>query len=397
MIFLVEEKLPKISRRASSIALSGIRKIVEYAKGLHDVIFLNVGEPDFSTPEHIREAARKAMEEGFTHYTPIQGIPELREAIAEKLRSESGIDVDPNSEVLVTAGAQSAFFAVCQALIDEGDEVIVQDPFYPAYEVALRLVGARIVRVPLEEHRNFVVNPEDIEEKITKKTKVIVLISPNNPTGSVLDEGTLKRISEVARDNDLIVISDEIYEKITYDGVVNRSIISFPGMEGRTVIINSFSKTYAMTGWRVGFVVAPEEIMKSIVKVHHTMNICACSVSQKAALAALTGPQDCVVEMVREYDKRRREIVKLLNEIPGFACQMPKGAFYVFPNIKFFNKPSMEFAKFLITDVGVVTVPGSAFGENGEGHLRLSYATSLENIREALIRMKNSVEKLTRS
>lgn len=384
--------LSKTSKRASSISLSGIRKIAEYARGLRNGMFLNVGEPDFTTPEHIKEAAKKAMEGGFTHYTPIQGIPELREAIAEKLRSENGIDVETNSEILITAGAQSAFFATCQALIDQGDEVIVQDPFYPAYEVALRLVGAKIVRAPLKEHKYFVVEPEDIEEKITKKTKVIILISPNNPTGSVLEKNTLKRISEVVRDNDLVVISDEIYEKIIYDGVVNHSVISVPSMEERTVIINSFSKTYAMTGWRVGFLVACKEIMENIVKVHHTMNICACAVSQKAALAALTGPQDCVVEMVREYDERRKEIVNLLNEIPGFTCQMPKGAFYVFPSINLFKTSSMEFAKFLIEDAGVVTVPGSAFGENGEGHLRLSYATSLENIREALSRIKNSAK-----
>jgi len=212
--------------------------------------------------------------------------------------------------------------------------------------------------------------------------------------GSVLEKNTPRRISEAVRDNDLVVISDEVYEKITYDGVVNHSVISVPSMEERTVIINSFSKTYAMTGWRVGFVVACKEIMENIVKVHHTMNICACAVSQKAALAALTGPQDCVVEMVREYDERRKEIVNLLNEIPRFTCQMPKGAFYVFPSIKLFKTSSMEFAKFLIKDAGVVTVPGSAFGENGEGHLRLSYAASLENIREALSRIKNSAEKL---
>jgi len=384
----------KVPKRISTIPLSGIRQVLEYAKGLRDVIFLNVGEPDFITPEHIKEAAKKAIDEGFTHYTSIWGLPELRQAIAEKLRNENGIDADADSEILITAGAQPAFFAVCQTLIESGDEVIVQDPFYSSYEVTLRVVGAKIIPVLTKERKDFTIDPEDIEAKITNKTKMIVLISPNNPTGNVLDKNTLKAISEIAQDHDLMVVSDEIYEKITYDGVRNYSIGSISDMKERTVTINSFSKTYAMTGWRVGFIAADKEIMKDIVKVHHTMNVCASAISQKAAVAALNGPQDCVNEMVMEYNRRRKEIVSLANEIPRFRCLMPKGAFYIFPNVEAFQMPSMELAKHLIKEARVVTVPGSAFGGGGEGHLRLSYAASLEKIREGLGRIKETMEKL---
>ncbi|MDH5266076.1 MAG: pyridoxal phosphate-dependent aminotransferase [Candidatus Bathyarchaeota archaeon] len=377
-----------MSKRVSSVPLSGVRKIMEYAKGLQDIIPLNIGEPDFVTPKHIREAAKKSIDEGFTHYTTIKGIPEIRRAIAEKLMNENKMDVDPENEILVTAGTQAAFSAVCQALLDPGDEVIVQDPFYSGYEVALRIAGAKIVPVSVREQKYFAINPNEIKEKVTDKTKMVVLISPNNPTGNVLNKHTLNEISDIANDHDLLVVSDEIYEKITYDDVVNYSIGSIPGMEDRTITINGFSKTYAMTGWRIGFVTACEKLMGNISKVHHSMNVCACSISQRAALVALTGPQDCVTKMVKEYDKRRREITNLLNKTPGFECKIPKGAFYVFPNVKQFKMSSMELAKLLIKKARVVTVPGSAFGKNGEGYLRLSYATSLEKIREALARIK---------
>ena len=383
-----------MSKRVSSVTLSGVRKIMEYARGMQDVILLNIGEPDFVTPRHIREAAKKSIDEGFTHYTTIEGIPELREAIAEKLKSENRLYVDFESEILITAGAQAAFFAVCQALLDPGDEVIVQDPFYSGYEVALRVAGAKIVSVPVKEQKGFAIDPNEIKEKITDKTKMVILISPNNPTGNVLDKHTLNAIADIAQDHDLLVVSDEIYEKITYDDPVTYSIGSIPGMEDRTITINGFSKAYAMTGWRIGFIAACKEIMGNIRKVHHAMNVCACSISQRAALAALTGPQDCVAEMVREYDKRRREITSLLNEIPGFRCQMPRGAFYVFPNVKHFKMSSMELAKLLIKNARVVTVSGTAFGRNGEGYLRLSYAASLEIIREALARMKEALKRL---
>ena len=333
-------------------------------------------------------------DEGFTHYSSIWGFMELREAVSEKLKREQGIDVDAESEVLITAGAQPAFFASCQTIINPGDEVIVHDPFYPSYEVTLRVVGAKIIRVPMKKQEGFTLDPHEIEERVSDKTKAIVIISPNNPTGTILDKDTLKAISEISEDHNLVVISDEIYEKIVYDGEKHVSIASFDNMKERTIIINSFSKTYAMTGWRVGFVVADKEVMKHIVKVHHTMNVCASSISQKAALAALKGPQDCVEQMVREYNRRREEIIRLANKIPGFKCHIPKGAFYIFPNVEFLKMSSMELAKYLIKEARVVTVPGSAFGPTGEGHLRLSYATSLDNIKEGMLRIKEAIEKL---
>jgi aminotransferase len=388
------EGMPKIPERIAEIPLSGIRQIMEYAKGIPDIIYLNIGEPDFVTPQHIKDAAKKALDEGYTHYSPIWGFPELREAVADKLRTEQGIDLNAETEVLITAGAQPAFFATCQAILEPGDEVIVHDPFYSSYDVTLRVVGAKIIRVPLKEERDFTLDPEEVKEKISRKTKAIVLISPNNPTGSILGKDTLRAISEIAEDYDLFVISDEIYEKILYDGEKHISIASFDGMKERTIIINSFSKTYAMTGWRVGFVVASKEVMKHIAKVHHTMNVCASAISQKAALAALKGPQDCVKEMVSEYEKRRNEIFHLANEIRGFKCRKPKGAFYIFPSFQLRNMSSMELAKYLITEAKVVTVPGSSFGESGEGHLRISYATSIEKIRIGMSRIKEAVEKL---
>jgi aminotransferase len=386
--------MPKIPERIVHIPLSGIRQIMEYAKGIADVVYLNIGEPDFATPQHIKDAAKKAIDEGYTHYSPIWGFPELREAVADKLKREQRIDVSAESEVLITAGAQPGFFASCQAILEPGDEVIVHDPFYSSYEVTLRVIGARIVRIPLKEDRDFTLDPEEVKEKISEKTKAIVLISPNNPTGTILGKDTLKAISEIAKDYDLIVISDEIYEKILYNGEKHVSIASFDGMKERTIIINSFSKTYAMTGWRVGFLATSKDIMKHIAKVHHTMNVCASAISQKAALAALRGSQECINEMVNEYDKRRNEIFRLANEIRGFKCYKPKGAFYIFPRFQLHKMSSMELAKYLIIEARVATVPGSSFGESGEGHLRISYAASIEKIKIGMNRIKEAIEKL---
>ncbi|MEM3702888.1 MAG: pyridoxal phosphate-dependent aminotransferase [Candidatus Bathyarchaeia archaeon] len=386
--------MPKVSERIASIPLSGIRQIMEYAKGIRDIIYLNIGEPDLATPQHIKDAGKRAIDEDFTHYTPLGGFPELRQAIADKLKIEHNIEVDPESEVLITAGAQPGFFSSCGAILEAGDEVIVHEPFYPSYEVTLRVIGAKIVKVPLKEEEGYTLDIQKVEEKISEKTRAIILNSPNNPTGAVFRKDSLKAIAEIAKDHDLIVISDEVYEKLVYDGEKHISIASFDGMKERTIIVNSFSKTYAMTGWRIGFVVACRDVMKHISKVHHTMNVCASAISQRAAIAALRGSQKCVEEMVNEYAKRRDEIVRLVNEIKGFTCQKPKGAFFIFPNIKSYKMPSMEIAKYLIKEAGVVTVPGSSFGESGEGHIRISYAASIENIRRGMTRIKEAVEKL---
>lgn len=385
----------RVSDRALSFPISSIRRVEGYAKGLTDVIRLNIGQPDRVTPEHIREAAKRAIDEGFTRYTSVLGIPELRMAIAEKLERENDVEVNWESEVLVTAGAQAALFSTIYALVNPGEEVILQGPSYPVYETAVRLAGGKVVYVPQREELNFSIDPEDVEKAVTPRTKLLIIISPNNPTGSVIDKSRLEAIAETVAKNDLLVISDEIYEKFVYDDTRFNSISSFPDMKEKTIIVNSFSKTYAMTGWRVGYVAADRFLIDHIKKVHHSVNICASSISQRAALAALTGPQKCVKEMVQEYDSRRRKIVEGLNEIEGVKCLMPRGAFYVFPNVKEFNRTSEEVAIYLAREAKVLTVPGSGFGNYGEGYLRLSYGLGYKQ--EAVDRIKTAMEKLIQS
>lgn len=385
-----------ISDRVLSIPLSSIRRVEQYAreKGIKDIIKLNIGEPDFSTPEHIREAAKKALDEGFTHYTSINGIPELREAIAEKIKEERGVDINPETEVMVTAGGQAALFATIHALINPGDEVIMPDPYYPVYKIAVDFAGGKVKSIPQKEELNFEIDPNELEGAISERTKLIVLISPNNPTGGVYSKSTLEKIAEIAKENDLLVISDEVYEKFIYDDIKFYSIISVSDMKDRTIIINSFSKTYAMTGWRIGYIVANKEIIDAVKKVHHPINICANSISQKAALAALTGPQDCVKEMINEFNKRRKYIIRSLGSIKGIKCSIPRGAFYVFPNIRIFGMSSEDLVKFLIEKARVMTVPGSGFGRYGEGHIRIAYTNSLDKIMEGIERIKSALESL---
>ncbi|NIM46037.1 MAG: aminotransferase class I/II-fold pyridoxal phosphate-dependent enzyme [Nitrososphaeria archaeon] len=384
----------KISDRSLSVSISGIRKIAQFAKGVEDIIPMNLGEPDFSTPDYIRKAAKKAIDEGFTHYTTPLGIPELREAIAERTEQERGFEVNPKSEVLVTAGTSAAFYSIVHALLNPGDEIIVPDPCYPSYMIGIQLTGGKAVPVPLEEEKEFNIDPQAVEEKITARTKAILIVSPDNPTGAVMNKDTLEAIAEIARRHDVITISDELYEKIVYDGAKSYSIAALPEMKERTVTINGFSKTYAMTGWRIGYIIANKVIIDNARKIHHPFTVCATSISQKAALAALEGPQDFFQDMLKKYDERRKYLIKGLNDITGVKCQMPKGAFYAFPNVKSFKQPSMEIVKYIIKEGRVLTVPGSAFGKNSEGYIRLSYATSLEKIKEALPRIREALNKL---
>jgi len=386
----------KIAKRALEVTRSPFQVIAEYARSLKlkDAIFLNVGEPDFTTPKHIIEAAKRALDEGFTHYSADRGFPELRQAIAEKLHKERGIDVNPADEVIVTAGGAEANWVTLMALVNPGDEVLIPSPYYPPFSIVVHLAGGVPVPVPLREELGFAWDPEDVKRKVTTKTKILLVNSPNNPTGGVLDEECIKALAETAQEHDLIVVSDEVYEAFIYDGKKAHSIASIPGMEERTIVTNSFSKTYAMTGWRVGFAAGRSEFISQMLKVHYATAICASAIAQRAAIAALTGPQDCVREMTAEYDRRRQIIVDGLNKIPGFKCAMPKGAFYVFPNIKEFRMPSEDFAKFLVKEARVVTVNGSAFGPDGEGYLRISYAASAEDIKEALERIKEATERL---
>lgn len=386
----------KIAKRALEVTRSPFQVIAEYARGLKlkDAIFLNVGEPDFTTPKHIIEAAKKALDEGFTHYSTDRGFPELRETIAEKLRKEKRIDVNPADGIIVTAGGAEANWVALMALVNPGDEVLIPSPYYPPFSTVVRLAGGAPIPVPLREELGFAWDPEDLEKRVTKKTKILLVNSPNNPTGGVQDEECIKALAEIAQAHDLIVVSDEVYEAFIYDEEKPHSIAAIPGMEERTIVTNSFSKTYAMTGWRVGFVAGRPEFISQMLKIHYATAICASAIAQRAAIAALTGPQDCVREMTGEYDLRRKIIVDGLNKIHGFKCTMPKGAFYVFPNIKGFGMPSEEFAKFLVKEARVVTVNGSAFGPDGEGYLRISYAASTENIKEALKRIKEAAERI---
>jgi len=358
-----------------------------------DIVHLEIGEPDFDTPQHIKEAAFKALKDGFTHYTPSPGIIELREAIAERVSNDSGIDVDPNREVVVMPGAKPCIFTGILATVNPGEEVLIPNPAFPIYESIIRFFGAVPVPVPLKEENDFRLSPEDVEERVTRRTKLLIVNSPHNPCGSSLLKEDVEGLADIAKENGLWVISDEVYSKIQYQGSFH-SILSEPGMKERTILIDGFSKTYAMTGWRLGYAVGNPQVIAHMVKLQ--INICSCATSfvQMAAIEALKGPQDCVKQMVKEYDKRRKAIVSGLNAIEGISCKMPNGAFYVFPNVKNFGMKSEELMKFLLTKARVATLHGDSFGEYGEGYLRLSYATSIENIKEGLNRIKTSVEDL---
>jgi aspartate/methionine/tyrosine aminotransferase len=361
------------ARRMNAIPFSGIRKIFQAAAELESqgqqVIHLEIGRPNFDTPQHIKESAKQALDEGFVHYTSNYGILELREAIAEKLHSENGIQVDPQSEIIVTLGANQALSTSMLALLDPGDEVLVSDPFYLNYLNCMRLAEARAVRVPLREENEFQVAPSDLEQAITRKTKMIIINSPHNPTGAVLDRETLEAVAKIAIEHDLLVLSDEIYEKLIYDGTKHYSIASLPGMAERTVTVNGFSKAYSMTGWRLGYVAARQGLIDPLIRAHQYIGTSANSFAQKGAVEAL-------------------------EQIDGVSCIRPQGAFYAFPSVKELGVPDEKLAYYLLREARVALVPGSTFGECGQGHLRLSYANSYENIQAAVDRIDQALRKL---
>ena len=365
-----------------------IDEIIKASK-LPNAISLAFGEPDQATPSHIVKAAIEALKRGFTHYTAEKGYVHLREAISKKLKRENRMEVDPHSEILVTCGSGQAVDFALRATLNPGDEVLTPSPGYFAYQYCLRFIGAKAVSYPVLEDNEFKPRPDDIEDRVTSRTRMVILNSPSNPTGAVLDKETLRGIADIAADRDLMVLSDEIYEKLTYDGERHYSIASFPRMENRTVTINGFSKAYAMTGWRVGYAAARREIIEAMSKIQANTCVCASAASQIAALAALTGPQKCVESMLKEYRRRRGLLVNRLNEIEGFSCGTPKGAFYVFPNIAALGVSSKEAFELLAEKARVVTMPGSFFGNLGEGYLRISYANSYVNIAKALKRIVN--------
>ncbi|MEA1964101.1 MAG: pyridoxal phosphate-dependent aminotransferase, partial [Candidatus Aerophobetes bacterium] len=342
----------KEADRMERIALSGIRKVFDKvgkleAKGI-EVVHLEVGRPDFDTPLHIKEAAKKALDEGFVHYTSSYGIKELREAISKKLSRDNGIEVDPEKEIIVTIGTTEAVFISLMATLNPGDEILVPDPMYVYYADWGEFAGAKTVPVPLREENNYKIDPEDIEKKITSHTKMLIINSPHNPTGYVFDKETLEVMANIVKKYDLLVLSDEIYEKILYDGAKHYSIASFPGMKERTLTINGFSKAYSMTGWRIGYVATSRNLIPSLMKVHQHTAISATSFVQKGALSALTSSSNCVDEMVKEFSRRRKLVLDYLDEMEGITYVKPEGAFYIFPSIKNLGMNDEKLADYLL-------------------------------------------------
>jgi len=353
------------------------------------IIHLEIGEPDFDTPRHIVEAAKRALDEGWTHYGPTQGLPELREAIAETVSRSHGVELSPERVCVVPGGKPIIFFSML-ALLEPGDEVIYPNPSFPIYESMIRYCGATPVPIPLVESRGFAFDLDLFRDRLSARTKMVVLNSPANPTGGVLSREDLAKIAEMVRDRDLVVLSDEIYSRIWYDQPPF-SIASLPGMLDKTIILDGFSKTYAMTGWRIGYGVLPNSLVDAVNKLMVNSNSCTASFTQRAALAALRGDQAPVDAMVAEFRRRRDAFVEKLNTIPGFRCSIPAGAFYAFPNIEDTGWKSKALAHALLDEAGVACLSGTAFGSFGEGYLRFSYANSFENLMEAARRIHSFI------
>ncbi len=379
------------SQRVNQISPSGIRKFFDLLSSIEGVISLGVGEPDFATPWHICEAAIKSLEKGYTMYTSNLGMPELRQELSRYLKENYNLEYDPDSELLITVGVSEALDLAMRAILDPGDEVIMPDPCYVSYNPCVILAGGIPIMVPANEETNFEISATDIEARVTRRTKAILIGYPANPTGAVMARDKLAQIAEVARRHQLLVISDEIYAKLVY-GVEHTCLATLPEMKERTILLGGFSKTYAMTGWRIGYAAAPREIIASMTKIHQYTIMCAPTMAQVAAIEALKSGEDSAAEMVEEYNRRRLVTVKGLNDI-GLPCSEPKGAFYAFPSIKGTGMTSEEFAERLLVEEKVAVVPGLAFGQYGEGYVRCCYATSLADIEEALSRMKRFVAK----
>jgi len=383
--------LSYISQRANRISPSGIRKFFDLLASMDGVISLGVGEPDFTTPWHISEAAIYSLGKGYTMYTSNSGMPELRQELARYLEDSYDIRYDPSGELLITVGVSEGLDLVMRAILNPGDEVIMPDPCYVAYESCVLLAGGKPVKVPTNQDNNFEVSAADIEARITDKTKAILIGYPANPTGAVTSRDKLSQVAELALRHQLLVISDEVYARLVY-GVEHTCFASLPGVKENTILLGGFSKAYAMTGWRIGYAAGPAEIIAAMTKIHQYTMLCVPTMSQVAAIEALRSGESSALEMVEDYNRRRRVIVKGLNDI-GLTCFEPRGAFYAFPSIKCTGMTSEEFAEKLLIEEKVAVVPGVAFGECGEGYVRCCYATSLTDIEEALSRMKRFVDK----
>ena len=378
-----------LSDRLELVNPSEIRKLFDLAQGVEGLISLGIGEPDFDTPEHIKEYAKEALDRGMTHYGPNAGLMMLREAIAEKLRKQNGIDADPKTQIMVTVGANQGFLMGLATFLKDGEEVLIPSPMFVSYAPAVILAGGKPVEVPTYEENEFRLTVDDLKKHVTEKTRALIINTPNNPTGAVLTKRDLEEIADFAVEHDLMVFSDEVYEHFVYDGVKNHSIASLDGMFERTITVNGFSKTFAMTGWRLGFVVAPEWVIERMTRFQMYNSTCPVTFAQYAAAKALRDERSwkAVEEMRKEYDRRRNLVWKRLNEM-GLPTVKPKGAFYIFPRIKDTGLTSKEFSELMLMEAKVAVVPGSAFGKAGEGYVRISYATAYEQLEEAMDRME---------
>ena len=386
----------RIAERMDRLGTETAFEVLVKAKALEakgrDIVHLEVGEPDFATPANIVEAGTRAIRDGKTKYTPSAGIPELREAIAHQVSETRGIKVTAD-QVVVTPGAKPIMFFSMLALIEPGDEVLYPEPGFPIYESMIRYSGGKPVPYILREQNHFRFDPDEFRSLVNAKTKMIVLNSPQNPTGGVLEASDLQVVAEVAQKYDVTVFTDEIYWRVLYDGAFS-SLLNIPGMMERAILLDGFSKTYSMTGWRLGWGVMPMQLVPHITRLQTNSNSCVAGFTQYAGLEALTGPQESVAKMVAAFQQRRDVIVDGLNQIPGFKCLKPRGAFYAYPNTTGVGWDSRKLADYILNDAGVACLSGTAFGHSGEGYLRFSYANSLDNIRKALDRIKTAVEKI---
>jgi len=382
-----------LSDRTHEVEWSGIRIMFAMAEQIPGVVNLGIGQPDFDTPVFIRDAAKRALDEGYTRYPPAKGFADLRQAIAKKLKQENNINADPDTEVYVAVGAMQVIFNTCLHMLNPGDEVIVIDPGYDYYS-QIRLFGGVPVPVASHESNRFKVDPADIRAAITDKTKLMIINTPSNPTGAIFDEEILRSIADMAIEHDIWILSDEPYEHILFDGHQHISMGALEGMAERTISAFTLSKSYAMTGWRVGYTTAPKAIIDEMEKLMEHMVSGVTAVAQRAALAAISAPQDCVQEMVVTYDKRRHLVHGGLNAIDGIQCINPESTFYAFPNISSTGLSSWDFAKYLVKEHKVAVVPGSIFGQAGEGYVRLSFAASMDQLKEGIARIGRGVAAL---
>ena len=385
------------AKRMDGLGTETAFEVLAKAKALEkqgrNIVHLEIGEPDFDTPSNIKEAAIKAMKGGYTHYVPAAGIPELRMAIAEYFSKSRGINVDPD-EVVVTPGAKPIIFFSILACVEPGDEVLYPNPGFPIYESMISFVGAKPVPMPLKEENDFAIDNDDTASKISNKTKMIILNSPGNPTGGVLSKGNLEVIADrIKRRDDILVLTDEVYSQIIYEGK-HLTIASLQDMKDKTILMDGFSKTYAMTGWRLGYAAMRKDLAQKVTQLMINSNSCTSAFTQMAGIEALRGPQNEAKRFVEEFKKRREVMVNGLNNIKGMMCKKPRGAFYVFPNVKNFGMDSKKLADFILQEAGVAVLSGTSFGSYGEGYLRLSFANSVENIRKAMERISESTKKL---